>query len=169
MWAKTKRILKILFYPLLLVAGLVIGRSLTRSGSDDRQSDFDRAQGHLAAADESARRAEEQVDALAEGLATVRAETGRSSVQLSELVRRSQDCTSELGVLREQIDRAREQGADCTGLLEEYNRLSGRAVELIDELLRRDGERNQGTENPEHNLDNSDDSKRISGNHSAGT
>lgn len=170
MWEKIKRILKVLFYPLLLVAGLLIGRRLTGgSGSDDRQSDYERAQRYLSAADESARRAGEQIDALAGGLAKLKVDAGRSSDQISELVRRSQVGTSELRILREQIDRAREQGADCTGLLEEYNRLSGRAVELIDELLRRDGERNQGTENPEYNLDNPDNYKRVNGNRSAAT
>ena len=149
MWEKVKKVLSVLVYPLLLVAGVLMGRRL--AGGDDGRSDLERAHGELEAAERSAQSAQRLVDSLAGDIAGL----------LEAADRRAAECTEKLKSLRDEIVRARDKGEECTELLEKHAELAGRAGELIAELQRRHGKGSEQSKKPEHAVDDSHSRKRV--------
>lgn len=168
MWEKIKGILKILFYPLLLVAGFLIGRNLTGGDGNDRQSAHDRAQRELEDARSSAAGVGQQLDRLAGQLGQLREDGRAGAGELDKALNDALGCTEGLRRLSDQIGRAGEAGAKCQDILAEYNRLADRSVTLIDELLRRYGSPAERTEDTEHHMDGSDGGGISSGRGGAG-
>ena len=160
MWEKVKKVLSVLVYPLLLVAGILMGRRFAGRG-DDGRSDLERAHGELEAAERSAQSAQALVDRLERDIAEL-GESGRDAGRKLEAAgRRAAECTGKLKSLRDEIVRARDKGEECTELLEKHAELAGRAGELIAELQRRHGKGSEQSEKSEHTLDDSHSRKRV--------
>ena len=150
MWQKIKKVLSVLLYPLLLLAGILVGRRFVCSDDVGRKD------------------LESLVDGLERGVAALR-ESGRDAGRkLKSAQQRADKCTAELKSLREEIGRARDKGEECAKLLTEHAGLSERAGKLIEELQQRYGEGGKEPQESEHMVDNPDSCKRLGGDNSSG-
>ena len=167
MWQKIKKVLSVLLYPLLLLAGILVGKRFICSGDVGRR-DLERAHAELDAAERSAAEARSLVDGLERDVAALR-ESGRDAGRkLKSAQQRADKCTAELKSLREEIGRARDKGEECSNLLTEHAGLSERAGKLIAELQQRYGEGGKEPQDSEHMVDNPHSYKRISGDNGSG-
>lgn len=167
MWQKIKKVLSVLLYPLLLLAGILVGKRFICSGDVGRR-DLERAHAELDAAERSAAEARNLVDGLERDVAALRDSGRDAGRKLKSAQQRADKCAAELKSLREEIVRARDKGEECSNLLTEHAGLSERAGKLIAELQQRYGEGGKEPQDSEHMVDNPHSSKRIDSDNRSG-
>lgn len=163
---KVKKILTVIFFPVLFLVGLMVGRNLT--GSAKRSGAGEEASKQLAAADELATRAGDLVKQLRSELDKTVTDTAASRDQVNRAAGIATECTDLIKQLGSEIGRAREAGADCRSILGEYSRLADENGRIIEELLRRAASSDEKSEEAELDVDSSDCIDDIFGGSSPG-
>lgn len=163
---KVKKILTVIFFPVLFLVGLMVGRNFT--GRDVKSGAGEEAAKQLAAAGELATRAGDLVKQLRSELDKTVTDAAASRDQVNRAGDLAGECTGIIKQLGSEIERARTAGADCRSILGEYSRLADENGRIIEELLRRAAGTSENSEEAELDADSSDCIDDIFGGSSPG-